>query len=92
MKRFIHQLFDDPANKILIGFFLIVDMYLTWFAQHFLHYFDNAYVMTLCCIIQLLYLSAGVLFAQNRQNKYIYLVSTIYPLALLYWFVPVIFK
>lgn len=92
MKQFLTRLYDDPANKLLIVFYFIVNVYLTWFAQRFLHYFDNAYVMSLCCIVQLLYVSGGVLFAQNRQNKYIYLISAIYSLALLYWFVPVIFK
>lgn len=92
MKQFLSRLYDDPANKLLIVFYFIVNVYLTWFAQKFLHYFDNAYVMSLCCIVQVLYLSAGVLFAQNRQNKYIYLISAIYPLILLYWFVPVVFK
>ena len=92
MKQFLSRLYDDPANKLLIVFYFIVNVYLTWFAQRFLHYFDNAYVMSLCCIVQVLYLSAGVLFAQNRHNKYIYLISAIYPLILLYWFVPVVFK
>lgn len=92
MKQFLSRLYDDPANKLLIVFYLIVNVYLTWFAQRFLHYFDNAYVMSLCCIVQLLYVSGGVLFAQNRQNKYIYLIGAIYPLILLYWFVPVVFK
>lgn len=92
MKKFLAKLFDDPANKILVVFYFIVNLYLTWFAQKFLHYFDNAYIMSLCCIVQLIYVGCGVIFAENRQNKYIYLISAIYPLILLYWFVPVVFK
>ena len=40
--------------------------------------------------IQILYLTLGAIFAQLPQNKAIYVATMVYPLALAWFYIPII--
>ena len=94
MKKFIqtlHEVFDESANKIAIVFFLLVNTYYLFFMLVFkVQTYEAGFYVVISLTIQLIYLTLGAIFAQVNQNKAIYVASMLYPLALAWFYIPII--
>ena len=86
-------MFDESANKIAIVFFLLVNTYYLFFMLVFkVQTYEAGFYVVISLTIQLIYLTLGAIFAQINQNKAIYVASMLYPLALAWFYIPIIWK
>ena len=93
LRNTLTQMFDEPANKIAIVFFLLVNTYYVFFMLIFkVQTYEAGYYVVISLTIQLVYLTFGAIFAQVAQNKAIYVASMLYPLALAWFYIPTIWK
>ena len=93
LKNTLRELFDESANKIAIVFFLLVNTYYLFFMLVFkVQTYEAGFYVVISLTIQLIYLTLGAIFAQVNQNKAIYVASMLYPLALAWFYIPIIWK
>lgn len=93
LKNTLREMFDESANKIAIVFFLLVNTYYLFFMLVFkVQTYEAGYYVVISLTIQLVYLTFGAIFAQVNQNKAIYVASMLYPLALAWFYIPIIWK
>jgi len=93
LKNTLKQMFDESANKIAIVFFLLVNTYYLFFMLVFkVQTYEAGFYVVISLTIQLIYLTLGAIFAQVNQNKAIYVASMLYPLALAWFYIPIIWK
>lgn len=93
LKNTLREMFDESANKIAIVFFLLVNTYYLFFMLVFkVQTYEAGFYIVISLTIQLIYLTLGAIFAQVNQNKAIYVASMLYPLALAWFYIPIIWK
>lgn len=93
LKNTLREMFDESANKIAIVFFLLVNTYYLFFMLVFkVQTYEAGFYVVISLTIQLIYLTLGAIFAQVNQNKAIYVASMLYPLALTWFYIPIIWK
>lgn len=93
LKNTLREMFDESANKIAIVFFLLVNTYYLFFILVFkVQTYEAGFYVVISLTIQLIYLTLGAIFAQVNQNKAIYVASMLYPLALAWFYIPIIWK
>lgn len=93
LKNTLREMFDESANKIAIVFFLLVNTYYLFFMLVFkVQTYEAGFYVVISLTIQLIYLTLGAIFAQINQNKAIYVASMLYPLALAWFYIPIIWK
>lgn len=93
LKNTLREMFDESANKIAIVFFLLVNTYYLFFMLVFkVQTYEAGFYVVISLTIQLIYLTLGSIFAQVNQNKAIYVASMLYPLALAWFYIPIIWK
>lgn len=93
LKNTLREMFDESANKIVIVFFLLVNTYYLFFMLVFkVQTYEAGFYVVISLTIQLIYLTLGAIFAQVNQNKAIYVASMLYPLALAWFYIPIIWK
>lgn len=93
LKNTLREMFDESANKIAIVFFLLVNTYYLFFMLVFkVQTYEAGFYVVISLAIQLIYLTLGAIFAQVNQNKAIYVASMLYPLALAWFYIPIIWK
>lgn len=93
LKNTLREMFDESANKIAIVFFLLVNTYYLFFMLVFkVQTYEAGFYVVISLTIQLIYLTLGAIFAQVNQNKAIYVASMLYPLALAWFYIPIIWK
>lgn len=93
LKNTLREMFDESANKIAIVFFLLVNTYYLFFMFVFkVQTYEAGFYIVISLTIQLIYLTLGAIFAQVNQNKAIYVASMLYPLALAWFYIPIIWK
>lgn len=93
LKNTLREMFDESANKITIVFFLLVNTYYLFFMLVFkVQTYEAGFYVVISLTIQLIYLTLGAIFAQVNQNKAIYVASMLYPLALAWFYIPIIWK
>lgn len=93
LKNTLREMFDESANKIAIVFFLLVNTYYLFFMLVFkVQTYEAGFYVVISLTIQLIYLTFGAIFAQVNQNKAIYVASMLYPLALAWFYIPIIWK
>lgn len=93
LKNTLREMFDKSANKIAIVFFLLVNTYYLFFMLVFkVQTYEAGFYVVISLTIQLIYLTLGAIFAQVNQNKAIYVASMLYPLALAWFYIPIIWK
>lgn len=93
LKNTLREMFDESANKIAIVFFLLVNTYYLFFMLVFkVQTYEAGFYVVISLTIQLIYLTFGAIFAQVKQNKAIYVASMLYPLALAWFYIPIIWK
>jgi len=93
LKNTLREMFDESANKIAIVFFLLVNTYYLFFMLIFkVQTYEAGFYVVISLTIQLIYLTLGAIFAQVNQNKAIYVASMLYPLALAWFYIPIIWK
>ena len=93
LKNTLRKMFDESANKIAIVFFLLVNTYYLFFMLVFkVQTYEAGFYVVISLTIQLIYLTLGAIFAQVNQNKAIYVASMLYPLALAWFYIPIIWK
>ena len=89
----LKYLFDDPANKLAICFFTLVNSYYVFFKLTYnLHMREVGLYVSMSLGIQLLYTLCGIIFAREKENKIIYLIAMILPVLLAFWYVPLALK
>ena len=89
----LKYLFDDTANKLAICFFTLVNSYYVFFKLTYnLHMREVGLYVSISLGIQFLYTLCGVIFAQEKENKIIYLTAMILPVLLSFWYVPLALK
>ena len=93
LKNTLREMLDESANKIAIVFFLLVNTYYLFFMLVFkVQTYEAGFYVVISLTIQLIYLTLGAIFAQVNQNKAIYVASMLYPLALAWFYIPIIWK
>lgn len=93
LKNTLREMFDESANKIAIVFFLLVNTYYLFFMLVFkVQTYEAGFYVVISLTIQLIYLTLGAIFAQVNQNKAIYVASMLYPLALAWFYISIIWK
>ena len=93
LKNTLREMFDESANKIAIVFFLLVNTYYLFFMLVFkVQTYEAGFYVVISLTIQLIYLTLGAIFAQVNPNKAIYVASMLYPLALAWFYIPIIWK
>lgn len=91
--KHLKYLFDDTANKLAICFFTLVNSYYVFFKLTYnLHMQEVGLYVSISLGIQFLYTLCGVIFAQEKENKIIYLIAMILPVLLAFWYVPLALK
>lgn len=89
----LKYLFDDPANKLAICFFTLVNSYYIFFKLTYnIHMKEVGLYVSISLGIQILYSLCGIIFAQEKENKIIYLIAMILPILLAFWYVPLALK
>ena len=89
----LKYLFDDTANKLAICFFTLVNSYYVFFKLTYnLHMREVGLYVSISLGIQFLYTLCGIIFAQEKENKIIYLIAMILPALLAFWYVPLALK
>ena len=89
----LKYLFDDPANKLAICFFTLVNSYYIFIKLTYnIHMKEVGLYVSISLGIQILYSLCGIIFAQEKENKIIYLIAMILPILLAFWYVPLALK